>query len=414
MSGFLPERLERRRGRRPVRGLLIITLGALLLGAAGCGDQALSGGDPAEEAAVPQRLAVITVGLEKWPRVVHVQGVLVADDQVVVGAKVAGRVKDVPVDIGTPVEKKKTVLVTLDTEELRLREEQAKAQLAQVCAKLGLKPDQDESKLVLSEVAAVREAESLRKQAEENWKRAQAIRESRKEAITNEEHEQRKAAWEVAQAKHDSALNDAREQVAVIGVRRAELGLARQVLDDATVLAPFDGIVEHRYVSPGAYLQVGEPVVLLVRIDTLRFRGGVPEREAVLVRVGQKAQVKVEGEAALLAAGVSRVAPALEESNRSLIIEADLPNPKLRLHAGLFAEIDIVVDPEARTLAVPAAAVTEFAGVEKVWLVRDGKAETRIVQTGRRSAELVEILQGVAPGDVVAADARKARRGSRQ
>jgi membrane fusion protein (multidrug efflux system) len=130
--------------------------------------------------------------------------------------------------------------------------------------------------------------------------------------------------------------------------------------------------------------------------------------------VGQKAQVKVEGEAALLAAGVSRVAPALEESNRSLIIEADLPNPKLRLHAGLFAEIDIVVDPEAKTLAVPAAAVTEFAGVEKVWLVRDGKAETRIVQTGRRSAELVEILQGVAPGDVVAADAQKARRGSRQ
>ena len=389
--------------------LCFLMVGVVSLIASGCGSG--TDADVAKKPEAAPQPAVVTARLETWPRLVHVQGTLEADDQVVVGAKVAGRVEQVSVEIGSRVQKDKTVLATLDVRDLRLREQQAEAQLAQACAKLGLKPADDETKLNPAELPAVREAASLRAQAQENWKRAQDIRVNQKEAITDEEFEERKAAWEVARAKHDAAINDAREQIALVGVRRAELGLAKQVLEDARILAPFDGIVKQRYVAPGAYLQVGQQVVSLVRTDKVRFRAGVPEREAVLVREGQKVDLKIEGQPAPYHAAVSRIAPALDPANRSLTVEADLPNPELRLRAGLFAEGDIAVDPDAKTLAVPAAAVSEFAGVEKVWLVRSGKAEPRRIETGRHDGSRVEILTGLSAGDVVAADAGKMARG---
>ena len=76
-----------------------------------------------------------------------------------------------------------------------------------------------------------------------------------------------------------------------------------------------------------------------------------------------------------------------------------MPEPQLR--RGLFAEADIHVDPAARTLAVPRAAVREFAGVEKVWRVADGEAAEQQVETGRQNDAFAEILGGLSAGDVV-------------
>jgi RND family efflux transporter MFP subunit len=148
-----------------------------------------------------------------------------------------------------------------------------------------------------------------------------------------------------------------------------------------------------------------------VRTDSLRFRAGVPERAAAQVRVGEPLTIALEGAAEPLTVTVSRISPALDLTNRTLMLEADVPNPEGRLHAGLFAEGDIVVDPKAQTLAVPATAVTEFAGVEKVYLVQGGKAEERRVLTGRRQLEWVEILGGLSAGDAVITDAGQGRIG---
>jgi membrane fusion protein (multidrug efflux system) len=86
-------------------------------------------------------------------------------------------------------------------------------------------------------------------------------------------------------------------------------------------------------------------------------------------------------------------------------IEADVANPKLKLQPGMFGEADIVVDPDAKALAVPAAAVSQFAGVHKVWLVVDGHAKQQTVRTGRRAPDRVEILDGLGGGEVVVANA---------
>jgi membrane fusion protein (multidrug efflux system) len=172
-------------------------------------------------------------------------------------------------------------------------------------------------------------------------------------------------------------------------------------------------VIEQRFVAPGAYVQVGQPVVALVKVNPWRFRACVPEREAAAVRLGQRVSIRIEGEQLELEAMIARISPSVEISSRSLTVEAVRPTeaesgsqipsavPEPLLRRGLFAEAEIHVDPEARTLAVPKAAIHQFAGVEKVWRVVDGEAAERTVETGRQNDAFAEILSGLLAGDVV-------------
>jgi RND family efflux transporter MFP subunit len=223
--------------------------------------------------------------------------------------------------------------------------------------------------------------------------------------ITNEERQQREAALRVAEARFNAALNGVDEKIALISVRRVELAVARKQQFDAVTLAPFDGMVQQRHVAAGVYLNIGEPIVTLVRTDPLRFRSGVPERQALEIEVGQQVRLWIEGQDDIAEARVTRISPSLDLSNRSLVIECDVPNPDNRLRAGLFAEAEVMVDPNAQCLTLPASAVSEFAGVEKIWVVSDGEAQEREITTGRRETNLVEIVRGLEAGETVITNA---------
>jgi membrane fusion protein (multidrug efflux system) len=220
-------------------------------------------------------------------------------------------------------------------------------------------------------------------------------------AMTEGEYNTVVAQLKTAEARHQSAVNGVREQVSLIGVRRAELALARQQLADARITAPFDALVEARRVSPGAYVQVGQAVASLVRIDRLRFTAGVPESRAGAIRVGQPTSIRVAGFDEPIAATISRVSPTVVQSSRSVRIEADVDNAALSLQAGLFGEAYINVDPEAQALALPLEAVTQFAGVHKAWVVEGGNCAQRTVQIGRRDERRIEILDGLQAGALV-------------
>jgi membrane fusion protein (multidrug efflux system) len=219
--------------------------------------------------------------------------------------------------------------------------------------------------------------------------------------VTAEELDQCQAELEVAEARYRSALNAVEEQIALIGVRQVELALAKQARVDAELRAPFAGSVQQRHVAPGAYVQIGQLTVSLVRTDPLRFRAGVPERQAARIQEGQPATVHVEGLETPLHGVVSRISPALDASNRSLTVEIDVPNPNARLRVGVFAESEVVVEPDARSVAIPAACVRDFAGVEKIWVVDGGQAKERVITTGRHDGDWVEVLAGVAAGETV-------------
>jgi RND family efflux transporter MFP subunit len=252
--------------------------------------------------------------------------------------------------------------------------------------------------------------QALVNEAQSNVERAQSLITTR--AITQGEYETLVALLKAAQARYKTALNSVGEQVSLITVRRKELALAQQALKDSQIVAPFAGVVGDRRVSPGEYVQAGQAVVTLVRADRLRFTAGVPESRAAAVHGGQRIEVYVGGsDGPPLVATISRISPTVLQSNRSVLMQADVVNPELKLQAGLFGEADVVVDANARAIVVPVSAVSRFAGVEKVWIVSDGIAKQQTVRTGRRDQDRVEIVDGIAAGAVLVRDATEGRDG---
>jgi multidrug efflux pump subunit AcrA (membrane-fusion protein) len=98
---------------------------------------------------------------------------------------------------------------------------------------------------------------------------------------------------------------------------------------------------------------------------------------------------------------VARLSPAIQEQNRTLTIEAEIPNERGLLRPGSFARATIVTQAAQPVVMVPASAIITFAGIEKVLSVKDGKSVERRVQTGRKEAARVEIVSGLAAGEPV-------------
>src|SRR5205823_9723228 len=160
------------------------------------------------------------------------------------------------------------------------------------------------------------------------------------------------------------------------------------------VYAPMDGVVQEKKASVGEYLAAGAPLVDVVRIDPLRLRVDVPERESHNVRNGQSVRVTVEGDPESYLGYVKRLSPTISEQNRVLAVEADVRNNG-RLRPGAFVKAEVITNQTATAATVPASAIVTFAGIEKVVVVENGKDVEKAVTTGRRGSDWVEIKSGV-------------------
>jgi RND family efflux transporter MFP subunit len=165
------------------------------------------------------------------------------------------------------------------------------------------------------------------------------------------------------------------------------------------VRAPFDGVVQERKASPGEYLLEGALLATLVRIDPIRLRLEVPERDALAVRKGQRVRFRVDGDTNSYVAQVDRLSPAITQDNRMLQIEADVANDG-RLRPGSFVRAEVVTDT-VKAIVLPRNAIVTFAGVEKVFVFGSGKAVERRVVTGPERGKDIELTRGVKAGEVV-------------
>ncbi|HYN21798.1 MAG TPA: efflux RND transporter periplasmic adaptor subunit, partial [Thermoanaerobaculia bacterium] len=127
----------------------------------------------------------------------------------------------------------------------------------------------------------------------------------------------------------------------------------------------------------------------------------VPEREAFDVRASQPVNLTVEGAPGKHTGRVARISPAIREDSRTLLVEAEVPNPAGQLRPGSFAKAEIVTQAGEPAVLVPTSAVVSFAGIEKVLGVEAGHAVEKRVRTGRRTGHQVEIVEGAAAGDIV-------------
>jgi RND family efflux transporter MFP subunit len=391
--------------RQSSRGFpALVLLGAALLAVSGlaCGKDTTSAraaGDA--KAQQPRTVRVVAASVVPLPRTVTVTGTLAADEEVVAGFKVAGRVSEIAVDLGSPV-RKGQVLARLDPTDFRLRVEQAEAALRQVRAGLGLPRDGAAESVDPEKTALVREARAVLEEA--RLSRDRTARLSEKNLIARSEVDASQSRLLVAESRYQAALEEIRNRQELLAERSSGLALARQQLADAVLNAPIDGAVRERRASVGEYLAAGAPVFGLVRTHPLRLRVAVPERDAPSVRVGQSVRVLLEGDPAAHAGRVARLSPSIQEQNRTLIVEAEVANRDGKLRPGSFARAEIVVEADRTAVTVPAPAVVTFAGLEKVFVVKDGKAVEKRIRTGRRSGDRVEILEGVYAGDPVVVD----------
>ena len=378
--------------------------GLALIGAAliplGCQESPGPGTAPSSEAPrqPPRQVRLVPAAEEMVDRRVSATGTLAADEQVVLGTKVAGRISELLVDLGSRVRRDQTV-ARLDPTDAQLRVDQAMAALQQARARLGLSPegtddrvDPEQTSLVRQGRAVLDEARLTRERTEQLWKR-QLIAQAQVDAAVS--------ALGVAEARYQDAIEEVRNRQAILLQRRSELELARQQRADTVVTSPIEGAVSERRASVGEYLAAGAPVVTLVKLHPLRLRLAVPERDATAVRVGQPVVVTVEGAAGEHRGRVARISPAISEQNRTLLVEAEVPNEGAALRPGAFAKADIVLAGDLRVVTVPAAAIVTFAGVEKVLTVDKGRAVEVRVTTGRRLGDRVEIVTGIAAGTPV-------------
>ena len=331
-------------------------------------------------------------------RTVTATGTLAADEQVALGTKIVGRLAEISVDLGSLV-KRGQVIAHIDPKDYQYRLDQAVAGLKQARVRLGLPPEGDDDRVNAEQTAVVRQARALLDQAMQNKDRMARLWDQ--QLVARAELDTAVAALQVAEGRYQDALEEVQNRQAVLLQRRSEVELARQQIADTAIVSPIDGAVVERQASVGEFLSAGAPVVTLVRLHPLRLRISVPEREAMSVRRGQPVRVTVDGDTAVHPGTVARLSPAIAEQNRTLLIEAEVPNAANRLRPGAFARAEVVVETGDRVVTVPASALVTFAGVEKVLTVRGGKSEELRVTTGRRVGDNVEVLSGVKAGEPI-------------
>jgi RND family efflux transporter MFP subunit len=349
---------------------------------------------------VARQVKTTAVAETPFGETVTANGTLAAFDQTTVSVKVPGRLGSISVDLGSVV-RQGQVIAQISPEDYRLRVQQADAALAQARARLGLSPQGTEDAIDPEKTSVIRQARAVYDEAK--FARDRAARLVEQGVIAKAEFDSANSAFKVAEGRYQDAYEEVRNRQGILAQRKSELALAQQQLKDTSVVAPLDGVVQEKRSSVGEYLAAGAPVVNIVRMDPLRLRAEIPERESRTVHTGQDVRVTVEGDANVYLGKIMRLSPVIAEQNRVLMVEADVRNNGT-LRPGSFAHAEIVTNDQKMAVTVPNNAIVTFAGIEKVIVVQNGKALERPITTGRRSPEFTEIVSGVNVGEKVIVD----------
>ncbi len=224
--------------------------------------------------------------------------------------------------------------------------------------------------------AKLRQAEAQLAQAESAYRREQKL--FAQNASTE-------SAVEAAEARYKVARGMAEEMNTVLGY--------------TSIKAPFAGVVTQKHVSQGDLAAPGKPLLLLEDPAVLQAEAEVPEALCQYVQAGQRIEVRVGSAGLSLNGTVSEISPSADPVSRTFLTKIDLPQNE-RLRSGQFARA-VIPARKIKTLCVPASAVTMFGQMERVFVASEGRAELRLVKTGMRCEDRVEILSGLSAGERV-------------
>ncbi|MDX2268550.1 MAG: efflux RND transporter periplasmic adaptor subunit [Bryobacter sp.] len=380
-----------------MRILFVLTFAFLLTN---CGKQeetaknatAKKGGGPvAVRSAVARELVV--------KRNVESVGTLFPYDETVVSAEIDGKVEELNVDLGDRV-KKGQMMVRLGDEEQRYLLAQNEAQLRSSLERLGLRDEKDRVQDIKL-TPDVRRAQADLEDAEQRFRRTRELRDQGIGAQADLDAAQTR--FNAARAAYDATVNQTRNLIQEVERFKAVVDLQRKKLRDTTVYAPFDASVKERNVAVGQFIRANTPLLTLVKTDPLRLRIDVPERFGPFMRTGLVARVEIEAfEGRTFTGKIWRISPTVDQSKRTFVAEALIENPDTQLKAGSYARARIPTDKTETAILVPTRSVLYILGSNKIYVIKDDTIEARDVKLGERFETDVEILEGVAAGEVVA------------
>jgi len=420
---------ERHRGRSLQRAMTVVALAL-----AGCGPAAVA--QPQAAPAAGGALEVVQAGnpTRKTLTLTTAQPARIeALEQTPIHSKLAAYVGEVLVDYGDRV-KPGQPLVKLTAPELdaelaqkRALLEQARAEIAQaeaaraateaaVLASRAL-VDQAEAATLRSQADVARwkseyaRIEQLagsgavnRQLVDETQQKYRAAEAEQKEALSAVESA--KAALVQSQSQVTKAAADVTAAQARQRVAEANVAAALAQLSYLSLNAPFAGVVTHRRVDPGHFVQPGAnnspPLLVVARADKLRAFIAVPEAEAAYVDVGDAVTLDVQSlRGAEFPGQVSRTGFALSEGSRSLETIVDLDNAAGKLRPGLYATARIVLQEQKDALVLPSAAVVRQNKEAFCYRLIGGQATKTPIQLGIRVADEWEIAAGLTDRDLV-------------
>jgi len=391
---------------------LSVLLTLVLLLAMACGG---SKANVRQEQANAQPAAVdvttATAIVRELPQYFEANGSLTGDEQTDVAPQMAGKVVAVGVDMGSYV-KRGQMIVRLDDVDAKLRVQQMQAQLDQMKAslrqaeeKIGVRPGQSFDLNKIPEVGNAKVALDL---AEKNLRRSEKLIESGD--ISRSVYDQQKAQRDQLREVYEGALSLGRQNYAAVMTARAnvasaesQLNLARRNLSYAAVLSPIDGFVSERTADLGEYVSTTSKVATIVRINPLRVRIDIPEQAIPEISLGQSVSVTTSAWPDKNFSGrIARVSPNVTPASRTLTVEAEVENSSGALKPGQFATVRILQSRAQPAVLVPARAVRTESGVNRVFVIKDGHAQERVVQLGQTEGDLVQIKNGIVGDEQVA------------
>jgi membrane fusion protein (multidrug efflux system) len=218
------------------------------------------------------------------------------------------------------------------------------------------------------------------------------------ELANAEKDKNRKEQLSEIEGVSDAELDDAVLQVESI---KADLTELEVLIDYSAIRAPFTGVIGLRSVSPGSYLAAGAPVAKLVQTDPLKLDFNIPERYAGQVQKGKLVRFTTSRGDSLYEGLVYATEPSISESSRALRVRARVSNKEGILMAGAFAEIMLTLDSIPNAMLVPTEALVPKLNEQIVYRINNGSIEEVTVQQGIRFPKLIEISEGLNPGDTI-------------
>jgi RND family efflux transporter MFP subunit len=364
--------------RRYLTPVLLLSLGLTL----SCGGEKRAAAP--EPAAAPIAVQAVAAAAMEWPAGYEATGTVRARTASTLSSKVMGYVRDVRFEAGDHVRAGQTLIV-LEAKDLDAQRAQAEAAVR-------------EARGAVPEVAgAVATAEANLELASKTFARMKDLFE--KKSISNQEFDEASARLSVARAGRDMAI--AKRVQLQARIRQAEEAqrAAGVMLSYAEIKAPFAGTVTAKQAEPGVLAAPGAPLATIEQAGVYRMEAQVDESRIGNVRVGQTVSVALDSLDKTVAARVSEVVPSVDAASRAFLVRIDLPGVA-GIRSGLFGRARFPLGAR-QVLSIPASALVDRGQVQSVYVVEDGRARNRLITTGARQGDQVEVLSGLSASEKV-------------